>query len=205
MKKLFSFNYGRLEYYYNENAMFIQALLLIAMLTFTFLTLVVPGVASAQWRHSILGWLIGASCIGLLASIALHYRDNRRGVKIYHVKTHGEKIAWLRGFTGSEVDFKKYCRIHLKESQELIAMSALRSSTGLIMAIAKPGRHHHCFLIEHKEACMEYVSGFNQGFLTNQGRFVGRKEALRIARNGGQLFGRRKTGYADELCSEDLW
>ena len=42
-----------------------------------------------------------------------------------------------------------------------------------------------------------------QGFLTNTGRFVDRKEAYRIALAAGQITG--KNGYCGELFSEDLY
>ena len=42
-----------------------------------------------------------------------------------------------------------------------------------------------------------------QGFITNKGRFVDRKEALEIAKANNQI--RHKTGGSDELYSEDLY
>lgn len=43
----------------------------------------------------------------------------------------------------------------------------------------------------------------DQGFLTNEGRFVDRVEGLPIAKAAGQI--KEKVGNPDELCSEDLW
>lgn len=43
------------------------------------------------------------------------------------------------------------------------------------------------------------------GFITSTSRFVGRKEAFRLARDAGQLDGRTKHHPLNELCSEDLY
>lgn len=51
----------------------------------------------------------------------------------------------------------------------------------------------------------ERVIPHESGFLTNHGRFVRRKAALRIARAAGQLEGREKHHPLDQLMSEDLY
>ena len=56
-------------------------------------------------------------------------------------------------------------------------------------------------MLENKVCSRPYPGGSAQGFVTNQGRFVGRVEALQIAIEAGQVKG--KTGNS-ELFSEDL-
>lgn len=43
----------------------------------------------------------------------------------------------------------------------------------------------------------------HQGFVTSEGRFVDRREALKIAREAAQIVA--KTEPANRLFSEDLW
>ena len=75
----------------------------------------------------------------------------------------------------------------------------------LIVSLPAPARHHHVI----KELCS--VTGRsseghgNQGFLTNEGKFVGRREAIDIARQNGQLLGEPTDGSGFQLYSEDLW
>jgi len=75
----------------------------------------------------------------------------------------------------------------------------------------QPARHHN--IIQHR--LMDFYSDDEneEGFLTDSGIFLGRKEAYRHAINCGQGTPRRDailaTGYpaynGDELFSEDLW
>ena len=71
----------------------------------------------------------------------------------------------------------------------------------VVLSVERPGRHHHVawFLGSHG------VDHPDQGFITNTGRFVDRKEGCIIARDAGQLEGRTKTGGEHTLYSEDLW
>ena len=46
---------------------------------------------------------------------------------------------------------------------------------------------------------------WEQGFLTNKGRFVGRKEAMKIAQEQGQIIRLSGSPNADILFSEDLY
>jgi hypothetical protein len=75
--------------------------------------------------------------------------------------------------------------------QETIVDAAVR-----VMAVGK----------NHAE-CLRKITGAirQQGFLTNEGRFVDRYEALDIATSAGQLKGRHKHNPLDQLMSEDLW
>lgn len=68
-------------------------------------------------------------------------------------------------------------------------------------------RHHNC--IEHisnlydKKRLVQY--GMIQGFLTNNNRFVDRKEARIIAENANQLIEAETTSTGNQLFSEDVW
>lgn len=65
----------------------------------------------------------------------------------------------------------------------------------------------HCLIgieMRRKNICPRpYPGGDAQGFVTNTGRFVGRVEALAIAKQAGQAI--KKNGSKRYLYSEDLW
>lgn len=63
-------------------------------------------------------------------------------------------------------------------------------------------RHSDCFAVM-RDAGIEYDrTSCRQGFFTSRSRFVGREEAVPIARQAGQL----KPGFSGKiLFSEDLW
>lgn len=67
---------------------------------------------------------------------------------------------------------------------------AYRMPTGEVWSCPKPARH----------CC---PPGVTQGFLTSEGAFVDRVEALAIAQAAGQLI--CKTQPEDMLFSEDVW
>lgn len=71
--------------------------------------------------------------------------------------------------------------------------------TGFIVA---GHRHHNCYAIVHALAGGESVPENTSGFLTSTGRFVGRAEAKRIAKNTRQIDPRHP---ASHLYSEDLY
>lgn len=87
---------------------------------------------------------------------------------------------------------------------ERITGVALLTHNGVLWSLPAPKRHHHIFALaafmgpldEPPEPC-------EQGFTTNTGRFVDRKEALAIAQAADQPI--RKHGNIHELYSEDLW
>lgn len=80
---------------------------------------------------------------------------------------------------------------------ERIAQAAVRSKNGIVFTIDPPARHID--IIRH-EVMPEL--DFEQGFLTEDGRFVDRKEARRIAEAAGQIVGGPAT---DSLYTENLW
>lgn len=72
------------------------------------------------------------------------------------------------------------------------------SLDGVIHSLPAPARHHD-ILNTHKTLAMG-----QQGFLTNEGRFVTRMEARCIAEQAGQMM-RRVGGDDSRLFSENLW
>lgn len=77
--------------------------------------------------------------------------------------------------------------------------SAAINAGGLIFSLARPARHSDII-----RAMSETVEGRPlvgvQGFVTNDGRFLGRKEAAKLAFESGQI-----AEFRDELFTEDLW
>lgn len=84
--------------------------------------------------------------------------------------------------------------------ERIVAAAVMQS--GLVVTSPPPARHHS---IMHPlfDLTGKTVSADDQGFITSAGRFVGRKEALRIADRQMQII--EKTGNQFELYSEDLW
>lgn len=81
-----------------------------------------------------------------------------------------------------------------------IVSAALRLPNGLIISLPAPKRHHHLIngLGMWAEGLGADASGFEheQGFLTDEGRYVTREEAKVIAGVGS---------HPTQLFSEDLW
>lgn len=77
---------------------------------------------------------------------------------------------------------------------------------GVTLSLPPPARHYNIVntLTETigDPAEPRYARPESQGFLTSDARFVGRVEALAIARDAGQLL---KPTPHRELFSEDLW
>lgn len=74
---------------------------------------------------------------------------------------------------------------------------------GHIYSVQRPGRHHDVIRVMAEAGLPTPITG-EQGFLLNDGRFVRRKAALRIARQAEQLI-REPTAPAHGLFSEDVW
>lgn len=83
---------------------------------------------------------------------------------------------------------------------ETIILAAIKTGVNNIATVLVPGRHHD--IIHHlaKSGFKTPITG-EQGFITNEGRFVDRVEAKRIVIESGQLI---KTEFS-RLYSEDLW
>jgi hypothetical protein len=82
----------------------------------------------------------------------------------------------------------------------------------LTISMPAPARHNDVVRAIHfaglSEALWEANAPGNQGFLTSDGRWVSRREAMEIALASGQPFRPREPHHAPlthELFSEDLW
>lgn len=87
--------------------------------------------------------------------------------------------------------------------QERIVSAAINSG-GMIWSLPSPARHHtilHAMSAFGIDA-IKHGHPDAQGFLTSTGRYVGRREAARIAYEAEQI---EKTKWPPDLYSEDLW
>lgn len=84
-------------------------------------------------------------------------------------------------------------------------ISAAIKQGNITYSLGRPLRHHHIFRMYGKEINkdMERGGDHTQGFMTSLGRFVDRKEGLRIAKEQNQII--EKHPCFDELYSEDMW
>lgn len=73
---------------------------------------------------------------------------------------------------------------------------------GVIYSLPRPNRHHDVIRHIHNETGAMNIRG-EQGFMTDDGQFVGRGYARLIAERSGQLLPRASEGR--ELYSEDVW
>lgn len=77
---------------------------------------------------------------------------------------------------------------------------------GVTLSMPPPARHYTivntlCETLGDPDSA-RYAKPNDQGFLTDDARFVSRKQAKKIARAAGQL---KADTYHQELFSEDLW
>lgn len=81
---------------------------------------------------------------------------------------------------------------------EMIVAAAIQSR-GLTLSLPRPAGHGEVMALSVEGNCRADV----QGFLTSEGRFVSRVEAMKIAHRARQTF--REKPRSHELFSEDLW
>ena len=90
---------------------------------------------------------------------------------------------------------------------ERIAGAAVKTNrgTGVVISVPIPGRHPDVrdFIIWTLGLDRWVFIRDKQGFVTNTGRFVDRKEGLTIATAAGQII--HKHPSYNELYSEDMW
>ncbi len=83
----------------------------------------------------------------------------------------------------------------------------MHEATGLVFSLPRPARHHN-ILHAMKECGHDTTHGANeQGFLTNEGRFVWRERAKDIAKAADQILppSAQSEYQRRELFSEDVW
>lgn|SRR5690625_832196 len=81
-----------------------------------------------------------------------------------------------------------------------IVRAAIQTPTGAVYSLPRPARHHDVIAIMEQADLprdVEYI----QGFVTSEGGFVDRKEAIPIAEAAGQI----PVGNHVRLFSEDIW
>ena len=83
---------------------------------------------------------------------------------------------------------------------DLIVAAAIKQGK-MVCFVAQPGRHHDVIRAMAAAGIPIPING-EQGFLTNEGVFVGRKLAKVIATRAGQVLSPRDH---DQLFSEDVW
>ncbi len=87
---------------------------------------------------------------------------------------------------------------------ERIACAALRLPAGGVVTVEPPRRHHHVVEEARRQGhFFAEIRGAEEGYLTNRGRFVGRREGAVIADEIGQRKFRLGTG--EMLLAEELW
>lgn len=88
--------------------------------------------------------------------------------------------------------------------QERIVAAAVHAY-GATWSLPRPHRHHHIlWAIDKAGLCAMTPGPDAQGFLTSDGRFVGREEAANIAVAAGQITRDQMVSKRD-IFSEDLW
>lgn len=112
-----------------------------------------------------------------------------------------EEFPHLTGFIGDLKQFKEYFAGDI-EGEHLVG-SSIQAPNGTIYAIMQPGRHHHVHALMEQNGCTYEEMSSNNGFLTNEGKHVSRREGLKIASAAEQVRGGKTIGSV--LTSEDLW
>lgn len=73
----------------------------------------------------------------------------------------------------------------------------------LVLSVPRPGRHGDVFLGARFGLAADAAAA-EQGFITNTGRFVDRKEGYPLAQSAGQII-THGSSCPGTLYSEDLW
>lgn len=94
-------------------------------------------------------------------------------------------------------------RIPLDE-QRLVGV-AIRLDDGEVFSLPAPNRHHDVIREIRRARGMDvHVSGDRQGFITDAGEFLSRKQALDVANIQGQII-KGPSAPVHGLFSEDVW
>lgn len=94
-----------------------------------------------------------------------------------------------------------------KEARGLpkVVAAAIRVNSTLVFSVEAPKRHHD--IIRDLAATGYEIVGRNheQGFLTSEGRYLGRQGARQLVVDNGQARRSETFTHPHELFSEDLW
>lgn len=88
-------------------------------------------------------------------------------------------------------------------NRRVVAAAINRNNSGEIVSLPAPARHHNIVAFINEKYGDFPVRG-EQGFILDDGSFVMRKPALRIAENAGQLI-KEPVAPGHGLFSEDVW
>lgn len=159
-------------------------------------------------------WLDGdvlKICVFLSAlAVGVTIADIERAIKRYRQKPEG--LDFLRSvtyrhldfFAGNDEEYRAYFAAECSKPERIVQAATRDRKTGRIYSVAVPGRHHNVVsLMKQVGAAGHGHEGSVQGFITSRGRFLGRREALKVATLANQLI--RKTPPDDRLFSEDVW
>ncbi|MNU19483.1 hypothetical protein D3C71_77110 [compost metagenome] len=159
-------------------------------------------------------WLNGDAlkiCVFVSAlAVAYTIADIERAVKRYRQKPEG--LDFLRSvtyrhldfFAGNDEEYRRFFAAECSKPERIVHAATRDSKTGRIYSVVAPGRHHN--LVSLMRQIGVATTGENrraQGFITSRGRFLDRREALKVATLANQLI--RKTAPEDRLFSEDVW
>lgn len=86
----------------------------------------------------------------------------------------------------------------------IIGVAIVICNGTVIASKEKPARHHDVLHACTKSGIADPGPDY-QGFITSDGEFVGRKEAVEIALRAGQITLPKRCPPQDQLFSEDLW
>lgn len=81
----------------------------------------------------------------------------------------------------------------------------LSDGVEIIISAPPPARHHNLLFAYYELKGEPLGDSKNQGFLTSEGKFVDRKEAMRIALASNQKLIDHPSRIEGVLFSEDLW
>lgn len=93
-----------------------------------------------------------------------------------------------------------------RPSDMWITGSAIRVLEGEVYSLPSPARHGHVMrLVAEERPGWRLRQGDEQGFVTECGRFLTRKQAHTVARANGQLPGGKLKHCQSVFTSEELW
>jgi len=87
-----------------------------------------------------------------------------------------------------------------------VSQAAIQHQDGTVFTVPRPGRHGNVFQLMLAERGLGAYKGSIQGFVTNLGQFVTRKEAAQIAFREKQYKPEQMPDEPQQtLMTEDLW
>jgi hypothetical protein len=107
---------------------------------------------------------------------------------------------------------RRSAKYRARRARRLRVVRAAIRHRGHVYSLPQPARHYHVMHLIWDSRGHEYV-GMDQGFTLNDGQYVDRQTAHRVAKRAGQLIP-REGGYrsgevndrdGSDLFSEDVW